>query len=354
MRVLVIDPHRPERETTQRLLAADAHEVQVAPDVASAMKLLETHGFDVVLVESTMTGVTGNELVKRVRAREASGHLYVIMTAARLLPGDVKTAFASGVDDFIRKPMSRDELSARVEAPARIRRWAARVLVGAVGGGKGQASALTQIAAWTSLDASICAELSDMVGSPLAPMSASDPLDGAKFIASMPLSVPTEMAEVRLAIGIDDAASAALAEIMFGSPVAEPEMVKDMLREIANVSAGAFKRMAASEGRAFTTGLPTETDVTGFRSPAPLARRQWIGEVEGTPIRLRFEVELRVREPSRVRASALREGMVVAVDVRSTSGALLVRAGTRITESHLDGLCNVLGREAPVEVIEAA
>lgn len=351
MRILVVDHNRAERDTTQRLLPADSHDVKTAPDAATALQALEAHAFDVVLVESTMTGVTGNELVKRIRAGESSGHVYLVVTAAHSVAGDVKAAFSAGADDFIRKPMNRDELLARVDGPARIRRWAPKVLVGAVASAH---AGLTDIAAWTTLEGSVSADLSDMLGLTMTPVPTNRALDGAKFIATMPLTIPTEMTELRLAVGIDDASAKILAETMFGSPDAAPEMVRDMIREIANVAAGAFKRMAASEGYVFTTGLPNEMEAEAFRSASPVARKQWVGTVEGSPMKLSFEVELRIREPLRVRPSALKEGMVVAVDVRSPNGCLLVRAGTRITESHLDGLCNVLGRESSIEIVEAA
>src|SRR5688572_24479945 len=98
MRVLVVDPQRTERETTLRLISSETHDVRQANDAASALVLMEGTEFDVVLVESTMAGVTGNELIKRIRARESCTHVYVIASAARTVPGDVKTAFQAGAD----------------------------------------------------------------------------------------------------------------------------------------------------------------------------------------------------------------------------------------------------------------
>ena len=354
VRLLIVDPSRSDRDTTLRMIPPQVHEVRVAQDAASALTILDEGDVDVVLVEASMTGISGCELVKRIRAREAGSLAYVVVTASRTIPGDLKAAFLAGADDFLRKPFAGDELLARIEGLARVRRWASRLLTTKAFPELIQVADLSTISAWTSVDASMCSDLSDMLGFQLAPVATASPLDGCINIATLPLSLASERTEVCLAVGIDVATAAELAKTIFGRDSVDDDAIKDMLREIANVAAGAFKRVAASEGRTFTTGLPSEVTPEAFRKANVRARRQWVGAVEGSPISLRFELELRVRELSRVRVSALREGMVVAADIKNPSGALLVAIGTRLTETSLTGLTRALGAQAIVDVLEAA
>jgi DNA-binding response OmpR family regulator len=353
MRLLIVDSSVKDRDATIRLLPVDTHEIRVARDAAEALSILENAEFDLLLVEMSLVGTSGAELVKRIRAREASGHMYIIMTAARHVPGDLRVAFQVGADDFVRKPLVRDELLLRMEAPTRIRRWAAKVL----GGGSADFQArseLTSLGAWASADSALSSELADMLGFALNPAFAESAIDGASHVATLPLSLAGEQAEVSLAIGVDGASAAALAEALLGSPDVDPAAIADMMRELANVAAGAFKRMAATEGRVLTTGLPAESSAEMVRESASLARKQWVATVEGSPIVIRFELQLRVREPKRVRVAGLREGMVLANDLRNPLGALLMPSGTRICESHVAGIRRQLGEEHSIEVMEAA
>jgi hypothetical protein len=80
---------------------------------------------------------------------------------------------------------------------------------------------------------------------------------------------------------------------------------------------------------------------------------EWIVDAGGLAS-LPIYMELRPREPRRVTAAEVAEGMVVTADVKNKMGALLIPSGTRITEAHLARLRSVLGKEGLVEVADAA
>src|SRR5205823_3021583 len=122
---------------------------------------------------------------------------------------------------FIRKPMVRDELIARLEGPTRIRRWAAKVLGAGASVDFDARSALTSIAAWTTAESTVCSELTDMLGFALCPAPSQDGLEGALHIGTLPLSLASEQAEISIAIGVDQPTATALAEAMLGSSEVE-------------------------------------------------------------------------------------------------------------------------------------
>ena len=78
MRLLVVDPSSAEREVTARALTSESHEVESVKDAAAAVGSLEKKRPDVILVESTMTGFTGTELVKRLQCgrRPVDTHIH--------------------------------------------------------------------------------------------------------------------------------------------------------------------------------------------------------------------------------------------------------------------------------------
>jgi two-component system, OmpR family, phosphate regulon response regulator PhoB len=71
---------------------------------------------DLVLLDWMVPGVSGVELCRRIRARQESGRLPVIMLTARGEEADRVRGLATGADDYIVKPFSVPELLARVAA----------------------------------------------------------------------------------------------------------------------------------------------------------------------------------------------------------------------------------------------
>ena len=69
---------------------------------------------DLVLLDWVLPGLSGVELCRRIRARDESRDLPVIMLTARGEEGDRVRGLSTGADDYIVKPFSVPELLARV------------------------------------------------------------------------------------------------------------------------------------------------------------------------------------------------------------------------------------------------
>ena len=72
--------------------------------------------FDVVVTDWDMPGVSGLELVRRIRGANRPDYVYVIMLTSRSDKADVVNGIEAGADDFVSKPFDRDELRVRVLA----------------------------------------------------------------------------------------------------------------------------------------------------------------------------------------------------------------------------------------------
>ena len=99
-------------------------------DLTEALRLSRTRKRtdvpDLVLLDIMMPGLTGFEVLERIRARYSSHELPVIMLTARRNQEDIAAAFSAGANDYIAKPFDREELLSRVASFVELRRSAAR------------------------------------------------------------------------------------------------------------------------------------------------------------------------------------------------------------------------------------
>jgi two-component system, sensor histidine kinase len=82
--------------------------------VASGEEAVEavTRGYDVVLMDVTLSGIDGLEATRRIRTLGGTaGSTPIIGISGRTEPGDEASARAAGMDDYLRKPVSPSVLS---------------------------------------------------------------------------------------------------------------------------------------------------------------------------------------------------------------------------------------------------
>jgi len=124
-RVLVIDDDVGVLESTARMLRASGYTVQVAASGDQGLDLARGDVFDVVLSDMRMPGLSGLELLSRLRAAHIDAS-FIIMTGFGTVDSAVE-AMKLGAVDFVQKPFFRDELLMRVRAAADRRQLARQV-----------------------------------------------------------------------------------------------------------------------------------------------------------------------------------------------------------------------------------
>src|SRR6185295_3584929 len=92
------------------------HQVTEAADGAGAFALVQQHSFDLVVLDIVMPELGGLELCRRIRAQ---GALPIIFVSSRDEELDRVLGLELGGDDYLTKPFSPRELSARVAAVLR-------------------------------------------------------------------------------------------------------------------------------------------------------------------------------------------------------------------------------------------
>jgi len=117
-RILVVDDEAGLRRMVAAYLASDGFEVVEAAGRAEALRLFREKRPDLVLLDVVMPGSDGFEVLREIRAES---DVPVIMLTARVEEVDRVVGLTVGADDYVTKPFSPRELTARIRAV--LRRW---------------------------------------------------------------------------------------------------------------------------------------------------------------------------------------------------------------------------------------
>jgi signal transduction histidine kinase/DNA-binding response OmpR family regulator len=115
--VMVVDDHPVNRMLLVKQLATLGYAADVAGDGVEAMSRLSAGGVGLVITDCNMPEMDGYALARNIRAREArngSRRVPIIACTANALAGEAANCFAAGMDDYLAKPVSLDELRAKM------------------------------------------------------------------------------------------------------------------------------------------------------------------------------------------------------------------------------------------------
>jgi len=122
-RVLVIDDDSGVASLFARMLVAEGYRVQTAPDFGSAQDLLDREPPDVILLDVVLPDGDGFSICRRLKDN-ASTRLTPVILVTGLGDRDSRIrGRRAGADDFLTKPIDREELVARVGSAARLKRY---------------------------------------------------------------------------------------------------------------------------------------------------------------------------------------------------------------------------------------
>ena len=114
MRILVVEDDQGVASFLMEGLESDQYAVDVARDGEQAESLLGEADFDLVILDLVLPKVDGFEVPNHIRAQKPS--LPVLILSGRASVEDRVRGLDLGADDYLAKPFSYSELSARVRA----------------------------------------------------------------------------------------------------------------------------------------------------------------------------------------------------------------------------------------------
>ena len=115
-RILVVDDDENILNLERTILEQKGFDVTGASGGAEALKLLAEKSFDLVLLDVMMPEVDGFELLAALRGDPATAAIPVLMLSARSGEDARVSGLAAGADDYVIKPFSARELTARGSA----------------------------------------------------------------------------------------------------------------------------------------------------------------------------------------------------------------------------------------------
>lgn len=114
MRILLVEDEKKVARFVTLGLQAEHFAVDCARDGANGLQLAELNEYDLLIVDLMLPGLTGTELIRRLRTRNTS--VPIVVLTARDAVVDKVTNFEAGADDYLTKPFAFAELLVRVKA----------------------------------------------------------------------------------------------------------------------------------------------------------------------------------------------------------------------------------------------
>ena len=147
MRILVVEDEQKVADALREGLEDERYDVVVERTGEGAFFRVNTETFDVVLLDLTLPGRDGLEILRALRQRRMETPVLVL--TARDSLEDRVTGLDAGADDYLVKPFAFAELLARIRALVRRGRVAdaPRLAVGDLGDGPGHPQGAAQ---WTA------------------------------------------------------------------------------------------------------------------------------------------------------------------------------------------------------------
>lgn len=119
MRIILVEDNLNLAQGIKNALKDQGHAVDHLDDGLAADEFLARHSADVAIIDINLPGLTGIEIIRRMRARDDA--MPVLILTARGKTSERVAGLDAGADDYLVKPFDMDELVARLRALARRR-----------------------------------------------------------------------------------------------------------------------------------------------------------------------------------------------------------------------------------------
>lgn len=118
-RILIVEDDSVSALLLRKVLEQKGYEVAHAVNGVQALTLFDSDDYRIVISDWMMPEMDGIELCQRLR-KSAKGYVYVLLLSAKSQREDSLGAYEAGVDDFLTKPLDREELLARLKVAHRV------------------------------------------------------------------------------------------------------------------------------------------------------------------------------------------------------------------------------------------
>ncbi len=114
--ICIVDDDPDVRDLVEYKLVQNGHDVLCATNGQDALRLVLEAMPELVLLDVMMPGISGFDVLERLRAEACTRELPIIMLTAKAQEADAERGFTLGANDYVLKPFSPRELMSRVSA----------------------------------------------------------------------------------------------------------------------------------------------------------------------------------------------------------------------------------------------
>ena len=114
-KILIADDNQANRELLEAYLATYDCETDIAVDGQDTLAKVKSFQPDLILLDVMMPKLNGFEVCQQLRADPATKKVMVLMVTALNEAGDIERGVKAGTDDFVSKPVNKNELLKRVQ-----------------------------------------------------------------------------------------------------------------------------------------------------------------------------------------------------------------------------------------------
>lgn len=112
--ILLVDDDEFTTMAVKLVVATAGFDLHAAANADEALQALQDRGFDLVLLDIGLPGISGVELLRRMRAAPALAKVPVLMLTGHRDKRTIVESMAAGANDFIVKPFARDLLLGKI------------------------------------------------------------------------------------------------------------------------------------------------------------------------------------------------------------------------------------------------
>ena len=127
LKILIVEDEKDLSESMVTYLREENYQCETAADYASAMEKIELFDYDCILLDITLPGGNGLNILKELRNNHKMDGVVIISAKNSL--DDRITGLKSGADDYLVKPFHLSELSARIAAIIRRKNFDANNII---------------------------------------------------------------------------------------------------------------------------------------------------------------------------------------------------------------------------------
>jgi PleD family two-component response regulator len=121
-RILIAEDNPQGAELLEAYLGETDYDVRTAADGEETLREVRDWQPDLILLDIMMPKISGFEVCKRIRSDPATRTIAIIMITALDQPSDIDRAVEAGTNDFLTKPINKNELLLRVRSALNSRR----------------------------------------------------------------------------------------------------------------------------------------------------------------------------------------------------------------------------------------